>query len=818
MLAAVSTVARVYGAAPVVDGFAGTHATVPLAEVVAMPEVRGRFATVVNGEDSGKGVEGYISAEGETRESAGVKVPLLVDGKVVGEVVMGQDSGGSGTMVFWPEVHKALAKVVEADVLAKVDGKVQGQVWPLGVTEGGIGLQYDPAQVAVVANVVPTARRMEDVGVQEPTTAPLGKVVKPAAVSAFVNMYGATSYVQDLGINEGFQPLNLDFDGAVNVRDWVLEGRVNYLQDEVNPLSLQDTRVVRDDPARMLRYQVGQVSYPVTGFQKFTPMLGAGVARNFSLQPYRITQPLGRSEFVLNSPATVDIYVNGARVKTLQLAAGVYALNDFPVVNGANNVKLVITDATGRSEEKTFPVVSDSNLLAQGLSEFALSGGVPMNATGRGLSYDGDRPQVVGLWRYGMDEAWTLGGNFQGDGDTQMAGLEQVRMSKLGLVGSQVAVSRGVEGLGAAGRLEYRWLAPARTEWDAGASYRALRGVRETDYRASAALYYRPLEDVFVTVDGSYGLQDRFGLLLNLAWTPGGKNETWSAGYDTANQATTVRWARHRQSNQVGLDSDLELEKSRDDVSVDGALAYAGERGNVRLEHDQRDLLNSKVRGVRTQLSGATAWVMADGQSAWTAPVANSFAIVTAADGVRDTGVEINPAASGETETYDARSDALGPAVLRDLTAYTPRSIYAEVGQMRGGENTNFVLNPSYKSGLHVVAGMPGQVAVQGVIVDAHEQPLALQAGTLARTDKPKGLADVEPSAGATHAPRLVFTNREGLFRIEGLAPGHYRMQLSDGAQHSVEFAVPQVHPDEIDLGSYKVDMLPGRSMSTKVQ
>ena len=47
------------------------------------------------------------------------------------------------------------------------------------------------------------------------------------------------------------------------------------------------------------------------GFQSYQSLLGLTVARNFSLQPYRITQPLGQTSFFLKAPSKVEVLVNG---------------------------------------------------------------------------------------------------------------------------------------------------------------------------------------------------------------------------------------------------------------------------------------------------------------------------------------------------------------------------------------------------------------------------------------------------------------------------------------------------------------------------
>jgi outer membrane usher protein FimD/PapC len=73
------------------------------------------------------------------------------------------------------------------------------------------------------------------------------------------------------------------------------------------------------DPTRMLRYQAGELSYPIASLQRYRPLVGVGVARQFDLQPYRVTQPGGRTGFTLESTSTVDVYVNGTLVAKAEI-------------------------------------------------------------------------------------------------------------------------------------------------------------------------------------------------------------------------------------------------------------------------------------------------------------------------------------------------------------------------------------------------------------------------------------------------------------------------------------------------------------------
>ena len=171
-------------------------------------------------------------------------------------------------------------------------------------------------------------------------------------------------------------------------------------------------------------------------------MLGLTVARNFDLQPYRVSEPPGRTSFFLNSPSRVDIYVNDRKVQTLQLNSDPYDMNDFPVVNGSNNVKLVITDAAGRVEIRNVDIVSDANLLDAGLHKFAYNVGVISTTVNRARQYDSNQPVLSAFHRYGVSDSFTLGGNLQADRMQGMAGVDATVGGTWGVFRADLAGSR----------------------------------------------------------------------------------------------------------------------------------------------------------------------------------------------------------------------------------------------------------------------------------------------------------------------------------------------------------------------------------------
>lgn len=300
-----------------------------------------------------------------------------------------------------------------------------------------LGLSYDAEMARLVVRPAGEFMQRQDIAIRGHALAPGEEVVMPAAISGFANFRLGQDIVTEGGGGtapgrDGRQPLRIDTDGAINIRNWVLEGRADYLEDASHSLARRDVRLVRDLPDKMVRLAAGDLSYPVTGFQSYQPMLGVSVARNFSLQPYRVTVPTGETSFTLDSPARVDVLVNGQRARTLRLDPGSYDISDFPVADGGNEVTLEITDAAGRVERKTFSLFSDQQLLQKGLHEFAYNAGIRSETVDRKLEYDAAAPGVSLFHRYGFSDTVTGGLSAQGDRDTRQAALSGLMVTKAG--------------------------------------------------------------------------------------------------------------------------------------------------------------------------------------------------------------------------------------------------------------------------------------------------------------------------------------------------------------------------------------------------
>ncbi|RYY35381.1 MAG: hypothetical protein EOP59_15505, partial [Sphingomonadales bacterium] len=96
----------------------------------------------------------------------------------------------------------------------------------------------------------------------------------------------------------------------------------------------------------------------------------AGVqwTRDFGLRPDIVTMPVPVLSKEISVPSTFDLFVNGVERYGDSVAPGPVRLRDLPVVLGANTIRTVVVDRSGRRTEMVLPFYAANGLLAKGLS------------------------------------------------------------------------------------------------------------------------------------------------------------------------------------------------------------------------------------------------------------------------------------------------------------------------------------------------------------------------------------------------------------------------------------------------------------------
>ena len=709
----------------------------------------------------------------------------------------------------------------------------------------GFPMRYDPASIALTVEVPAAARSVRQLRLAQLGDDLVGQVDKPAGFSAYVNARGNADYVWT-GQSKGFQDPQVLVDGAVRLAGVVLESEGTFqIGTHAGARSFfrrEGTRLVYDSERLLARITSGDLLPTSRGFSGSSQLAGVGITRAYSvLQPQRNIQPRGDRSFTLLRPSTVEAFINGQPVRQVRLDPGTYNVSDFPFAQGANDVRLQITDDTGVSETIEFSLFFDRTLLQPGITEFGLYAGILAPFTGRGRDYRSDQPAANGFVRRGLTQRFTGGLNFQVQKTGVVAGVEGVLASSLGTIGFDLAASTnrgfgsgyafniGIQrtfggptsrGRAAALTFESRsryFSAPGpspsvnRFAWEAAATYSQSIGElqyvsingrfskgRDVDDEKSVRIGYgyRLTSQINLQAEGIY--EDRptrsnsYGVRAALTWRFGARSNA-TAEYDTrSNRArATVQTSG---GNGVGAYSlGLGADYGNGSLGLNGAAAYTANRAEIAIAHNSTfDTGGTTIAEQRTSLRAGTALVIANGHFALSRPIFDSFALVVPHLTLNGAKVVVDPREEG----YTSKSDLLGGAVAPDLSSYTDRAITfdapgAPLGYDLGSGNVRVF--PPYRSGYLVTVGSDYTVTAIGTMLDEDGKPISLLAGEaaeLARPDRPA---------------IQIFTNREGRFGIQGLRAGKWQMTMPTEPPTTINIDIPPGLKGVARLGELKL-------------
>jgi outer membrane usher protein len=713
----------------------------------------------------------------------------------------------------------------------------------------GLNATFDQQTVEVRVQV-PPALLATRVHQRQPSARPIdpASLRLPSRLSAYVNLRSGVT------IHQGErQPVRLNLDGAVNLDGWVLEGSGTLIESGNPGWTRGDLRLVRDQPDQALRYTVGDLTLPTTGYQSSLPLAGAMVARNYSLQPQRVVRPVRQFEFFLERPATVEILINGRLSQTLSLPAGPQDVRDLPLSGGVNDVQLVITDDLGRVQQLSFPSAIASELLAPGTDQFAAAVGVPRglpetlageNARS-GRQYRWDTPTASLSYRLGLSNTLTLGSYLQAQTDHQLLGLEGVLATPLGNWGWDIATSHQVDhGFGYGVQLRYDLLqSSARRNLRVGLEHQSpgFMPLGHTSLGTGipldlTATYSQPLGDSLnLSLNGSYRLgagenPHSYGLGLGLNYSLGSglqaglgysyRYSPQSSGLDPVNQRLNLRmsWSIPRSRQSISATTELTAQGSpntrlnwnfnsgtllhrlsggttvglgQGDFSGAGRLNYIGPRLTAQLAQTALHRADQGWTTTSTMTFG-TAIAFADGHVAWSRPIDNSFALVVPRANLAGQRVGVNPSQN----SYQAQADGLGAAVLPHLQPYRQSAVNIIAPDAPLGHDigpSSLVLDPTYRSGTVIYVGTEATVFARGSLIDADGSPVSLTAGRVVSLSDP------------AWPEMTLFTNRTGRFALTGLKPGQFQIHLV-GRDRPVQFEIPAMADGVYDLGILSAD------------
>ncbi|HSG91111.1 MAG TPA: fimbria/pilus outer membrane usher protein, partial [Pseudomonadales bacterium] len=191
-----------------------------------------------------------------------------------------------------------------------------------------------------------------------------------------------------------------------------------------------DTSWTRDFPDRLSTMRVGDAISSSGAWGRSVRFGGIQFGTNFRTRPTLVTTPLLAVSGEAVVPSTVDVFVNGQRLASEQLAPGPFTIEHLPSINGAGQLQVVVVDALGRQQVVAQPYYTGTALLRAGLDEWSVEIGGIREDYGRRSGRYGDlvgsatlrrgltnrltaevhaEAQADGSAATGMDAAWRLG-------------------------------------------------------------------------------------------------------------------------------------------------------------------------------------------------------------------------------------------------------------------------------------------------------------------------------------------------------------------------------------------------------------------------
>lgn len=724
-----------------------------------------------------------------------------------------------------------------------------GQFLPVArLQELGITATYDPANLTITLALAPGAVGPQTFTFTGDVDLGAAERVRPAGLALGVtgNLVGS----HDFSDPDGDTRLLYDFAGFVNIGGretgaYLLFGGLVDLADRAQRRFERDRLMAfKDFEGPALRLAAGDLVAGLPVIAGEADVAGIALERRYdALQPLRNIRPTGRRQFVLERPARIEIYANGALVQALEVNAGPVDLNRIPALSLSTNIAIIVEDATGRREIDSFTLANDIELLGAGISEFNVTAGMMRKPSAGAFAYSAT-PLLTGQFARGFSDVATAGGHFAVMEDYQNLGATFATLAPGGALFLGGSASHDVASgdLGYALSLAYRGDPLRLSDLDSQLNLRF--DYRSPDYRRLSqslapdpvkidmALDYRLslTERVALSLGGNYlethapgpsslavfgGVQVSLGRVLASATArytdiggrtdrgvlatltiPLGRNHFSTASYDSVTRQARLEARRVRDITVPEFDYGMIAEHAPLFDRLTGQARFANSRFNLDLEMvGTRTAAGSGMRDqhvVNFRLQSGLAF--ADGELGIGRNPGRGFVMVDRHPSLKEARVEVETSGVGRRA---GQSNALGPAVVSQLSGYRPDNIRVSVLGAPPGYDIGpgeYLSEPGALSGVKLTIGSDAFRSALVTFVMPGGAPVKLADGVV------RNLATGETSG--------VFTNAAGRAVLSKLTEGRYRVELV-GGDLVYEFTIDESAPAIIRLGTQTMEVAP---------
>ncbi len=753
--------------------------------------------------------------------------PLVLDGRSLSEAWLFPRDEADKFSVEAAPLLESVKPILKDDLFLRLQQSVkpEGVLTMKDLEAAGFTVSFDPPSLELRLGLPSKYRKPQTVDLNF-VEFENQKYLRPHEHSGYLNLRTQQSWQYGSDIENKRRGMTGNVELVENVRGFVLESSADFQEDGTDKWRRQDTRLRHDDEENMIRYTLGDLTLRSVGFQISPSLAGMAGSREFSIQPYKTLTPLSSTEIIIKRSSIVEIYVNGLLFSQLRLSPGVFNIRDFPLASGQSSVRIKVKDDLGQEEVYDFSLLYENSLLAKGMQEFSYAAGLPWQVSGEDRAYD-DKAVFVSLFhRHGISDQLTLGLNYQSYYSQLLLGGEVSGVSPWGYLSLQVAQgSESSQNVGYAQRLTYRSLDkimghqmpvlfmleaenqdrdfrpvvagmssldPQRylRRYDGQANYRfasswllgigagTLQFANQEDqriYRGNLMIPLRRQMRVEIAYNKTVQSEEEDRVLLSFFWNESQGLHSASAYHDSLEKTTnlTVHRNNRYQYDDYRWNASVQNSDSRNFRSISGE--YLTQPASVRLDHFNYDQNGQQSNVTSLGLNTGIAWVGT--RAAFTQPVSDSFVLIHSDHLDKGQALMINP-------TGDRGQAQLGPrktVVLRDQSAYYRNTLNVDSTSLPVGylmDQEFYGTQLTYRSGLLLDLKITKKVMVKGQVLLPSGDPLIYAAGDV--FDVQGNLVD-----------NSFFTNKEGRFLIEGLAPGTYKVMTDRTGLGGFVFEVP---------------------------
>jgi outer membrane usher protein len=689
---------------------------------------------------------------------------------------------------------------------------------------------------------------------QEPLTANIYDELIPyyarKAETPATFSFGTNYKVEAVDTTNFGQPdsVNAQVDSFMNIKSLTFENQMNYLSTKKVQWYRQNSRLTIDSPSRMQRFEAGDVSYPILGYQQSRQIGGVSLYKDFSLNPYRVTAPTSSFEYEIISRSLVRTIVNGAVLKTEYKNPGHYSVKDIPLNNGLNRVVVEVTDDFGKKSILVFNEASSLDSLAPKVSRYSLVAGVPSNDTDVRREYDQTKGTFYSaFYQYGMNQHWSLGGYAQGNKNFNMLGASNIFSTAFGNWSLDFAGSKNKLVSGEAAQANYQ-LNLFGSQWydshtfNARIEYRSLwfneageQFLNRFDYIGTASYSVPFLERFNVSLGGNIS-HPRIGDINKIGFDTSvtsrifngssltafygrtrDENKLWSTqlyvflniSFGESASFASAFYEKSSETKRITLinDNGQKLNNLKTSATIDENIS--SRNGSLDLQYnttladlgvrEEVQSLKGKTSGTRTsfRLLSAFAFVHDKDESAFSIsrPISNSFVIFKPKENWKGQKFGVQSI----TNNNDTETGLFGESLVSGLSPYQYRRLLLDPSYLQPGYSLgqqSFVVFPRYRSGHLFVIGESGLLVLRGNMFDKNGNTLSLKVGYLT-------------SQNGKTLP--FFTGRDGEFLIEGAEPGIIKIQVDDDQLETKEINLTGKASGILDIGKVIVPNKEGR-------